>query len=278
MPEPLRLLCVLAHPDDETLGFGGTLAKYATEGIQTYVVIATRGERGWFGDPDAYPGPEALGRLREAELHAATAVLGVREVALLDYVDGELDSAPPDEVVGLIAGQIRRVRPHVVATFGHDGMYGHPDHIAISQFATAAVVAAAAGPDGWVVQKLYYRVGSQDFTASYEEAFGELVMTVDGEERRSNTWPAWAITTRVDATAHWRRVWEAVRCHHSQLPTIKRLVRLPEEHHERMWGTQEFYRAFSLVSGGRAGERDLFDGLREGEPDAEDARVAAGTA
>ena len=68
MNEPLRLMCVLAHPDDESLGMGGTLAKYAAEGIETYLVTATRGERGWFGDEKEYPGLEALGKIRGAEL------------------------------------------------------------------------------------------------------------------------------------------------------------------------------------------------------------------
>jgi LmbE family N-acetylglucosaminyl deacetylase len=271
MPEPLRLMCILAHPDDETLGFGGALATYAAEGIETDVLTATRGEHGWFGGEDSYPGPDALGRLREAELRAATAALGVTELALLDYIDGELDAAPPAEVIGHIAGQIRRVRPHVVLTFGHDGIYGHPDHIAISQFAAAAVVAAASAPDAHVVKKLYQRVASVEFLHAYEAAFGELVMTTDGCERRGPPWPAWAITTRIDATPHWRRVWDAVRCHTTQLPFYERLAALGEDHHERMWGTQEFYRVFSLVNGGRAAEHDLFEGLREGTGDARNA-------
>ena len=60
-----RLLCILAHPDDESLGFGGLLAHYAQKGIATYLISATRGERGWLGEPAAYPGPTALGRIRE---------------------------------------------------------------------------------------------------------------------------------------------------------------------------------------------------------------------
>ncbi len=271
MPEPLRLMCILAHPDDETLAFGGALAAYAAEGVETYVLTATRGEYGWSGDAEANPGPQALGRLREAELRAATAALGVAEISLLDYIDGELDAAPPDEVIGRIAEQICRVRPHVVLTFGHDGIYGHPDHIAISQFAAAAVVAAANAPGAHQVKKLYQRVASVEFLAAYEAAFGELTMTTDGCERRGPPWPAWAITTRIDARLHWRRVWDAARCHTTQLPFYERLAALPEEHHERIWGTQEFYRAFSLVNGGRAAEQDLFDGLREGTRDARDA-------
>ncbi len=71
MSETLRLLCVFAHPDDETFGLGPTLARYAAEGVETFLVCATRGERGWQGDPAENPGLEALGRLRADELHAA---------------------------------------------------------------------------------------------------------------------------------------------------------------------------------------------------------------
>ena len=79
----LRLLCALAHPDDESLGTGGILARYADEGIETYLVTATRGEHGWFGEEANYPGPQALGRLREAELLAAAKELSLREVNFL---------------------------------------------------------------------------------------------------------------------------------------------------------------------------------------------------
>ena len=143
MAEALKLMCVLAHPDDESLGTGGTLARYAAEGVETYLVTATRGERGWFGDPDQNPGLAELGRIREAELRAAARALGLREVVFLDYVDGELDRADPAEAVARIAGHLRRVRPQVVLTFGPEGGYGHPDHIAISQLTAAAIVRAA---------------------------------------------------------------------------------------------------------------------------------------
>jgi LmbE family N-acetylglucosaminyl deacetylase len=131
MSNNLRLLAVLAHPDDESLGNGGMLARYAAEGVETYLITATRGEQGWFGDPAANPGPEALGRIRETELRAAVRVLGIREVTFLDYLDGELDLADRDEVVAKIAAEVRRIQPDVVVTFDPAGLYGHPDHIAI---------------------------------------------------------------------------------------------------------------------------------------------------
>ncbi len=262
-------MCVLAHPDDESLGVGGILAKYAAEGVKTYLVTATRGERGWNGNKAAYPGPAALGKIREAELHAAAEVLGLQEVAFLDYLDGELDQADPKEAIAKIVAHLRRVRPQVVVTFDPMGAYGHPDHIAISQF-TAAAIAAAADPAfkpdrellPHQVQKLYYSAGTEASMLTYQTAFGDLVMVVDGVERRAAAWPDWAITTVVDAGPYWPQVWQAVSCHRSQLPFYGALSQLPEEQQAGLWGTQSFYRALSLVNGGRQVETDIFEGLR----------------
>jgi LmbE family N-acetylglucosaminyl deacetylase len=144
MQETLKLLCVFAHPDDESLGPGGLLARYAAEGVETYLISATRGERGWRGDPEAHPGFAAFGKVRENELRAAADILKIHELILLDYIDGDLDQAHPAEVIAQLVSQIRRIRPQVVLTFDPYGVYGHPDHIAISQFTLAAVVAAAS--------------------------------------------------------------------------------------------------------------------------------------
>jgi LmbE family N-acetylglucosaminyl deacetylase len=175
-----RLMCVLAHPDDESLGTGGTLAKYAAEGVATYLVTATRGERGRFGDSKESPGPAIVGRTREAELRAAATELGLREVSFLDYEDGTLDQADPVEAIGKIASHLRRVRPHVVITFGPDGAYGHPDHIAVSQFTTAAIVAAA---DAHQVSKLYQMQWDEKKWAAYQTAFRDMKTTIDGVAR-----------------------------------------------------------------------------------------------
>src|SRR5215831_14860576 len=115
---PLRLMAVLAHPDDESLGIGPTLAKYASDGIDTFLLTATRGDAGRYesfrpGDPQ-HPGRAALATIREQELRAAASVLGVRDVALLDYRDGELARANPREIIGAIVEHLRRVQPDVV--------------------------------------------------------------------------------------------------------------------------------------------------------------------
>src|SRR6516164_5976339 len=124
MSNNLKLMCILAHPDDESLGTGGILAKYAAEGVETYLVTATRGERGWYGKKEDYPGAEELGKIREAELRAAAKVLGIRSVDFLNYIDGELDQAHPTEVIAKIVEHLRHVKPDVVVTFGPDGAYG----------------------------------------------------------------------------------------------------------------------------------------------------------
>ena len=252
-------MCVLAHPDDESLGTGGVLAKYGREGIGTYVVTATRGERGRFDDTGVSPGPEIVGRAREAELRAAANELGVREVVLLDYLDAELDRADPADAAEQIAGHIRRIRPHVVLTFDPYGAYGHPDHIAISQLTLAAIVRAG---DVHRVSKLYYFIHGARKWAAYQAAFKTLTSTVDGTVRAAVAWPDWSITTRVDATAVWPTVWRAVQCHKTQMSIYKNLASLSDEDQRVMWGRAEFYRVFSLVNGGRAQEIDLFEGLR----------------
>src|SRR6478735_4007904 len=196
---PLRLLCVVAHPDDESLGMGGALAKSAAQGVTTHLVTATRGERGRFGDGEA-PGPEVVGRAREQELLAAARELGIADVRVLGYPDGGVAGVDWSEAIETIAGHIRRVKPHVVITFGPDGAYGHPDHIAIGQMTTAAIVCAAdASFDGdgigaaHRVAKLYYVAWTASKWDAYQAALRKLTITVDGVVRQAVPWADWAI-------------------------------------------------------------------------------------
>lgn len=263
-----KLMCVLAHPDDESLAIGGTLAKYAASGVETYLVMATRGERGWRGASADDPGPQALGRVREAELRAAAQALGIQELVFLDYQDGELDRVDHHEAIVKIVTHLRRVRPDVVVTFDPNGMYGHPDHVAISQLTTTAVLAAAdprfSGLNGYSphrVAKLYYRAFLRAEQDAYEATFGHLVMPVDNVVRHFTVWPEWAITTRIDTASYWDQVWGAIACHRSQLPDVQRLKTLVDEDHTALLATQTYYRAMSLVNNGRSVEDDLFAGL-----------------
>jgi LmbE family N-acetylglucosaminyl deacetylase len=269
----LKLMAILAHPDDESLGFGGTLATYAAAGVETSLVMATRGEAGRYGEhrrgSPEHPGPDALARIREAELRAAAAILGIRDIAFLGYRDQELDRADPREAVPRIVHELRRTRPDIVLTFAQDGAYGHPDHIAICQLATAAVAVSAdpafASGDGDTphrVAKLYYIAWPASTWAAYENALKRLISVVDGVERQAVPWPDWSLTTVIDTRASWETVWRAVSCHESQMGIFARLKDLAPELHQALWGAQSFYRVFSLVNGGRQREADLFEGLR----------------
>lgn len=210
---------------------------------------------------------DELGKMREVELLNAAKALGIREVEFLNYIDGDLDQADPAEATARIVEHIKRVRPDVVITFDPNGAYGHPDHIAICQFTTAAVL-AAADPDysntyaPHRVSKLYYMAWPKGKFDAYESVFGKLTMKVDNNTRVTTPWPDWAVTSVVDTADHWNTVWQAVSSHKTQLVAYSQLEHLSPEHHKALWGTQEYYRALSLVNGGRTRETDLFEGLR----------------
>jgi LmbE family N-acetylglucosaminyl deacetylase len=157
----------------------------------------------------------------------------------------------------------------VVVTFGPFGGYGHPDHIAISQFTTAAIVEAANQESPYYrdlaahsVSKLYYMAETAEVFGVYQSVFGDLVMHIDGVQRGIVTWPGWSVTTRIDTWSYSHTVARAISCHRTQLPAYHVLEDLSQEQRETLWGTQSYYRAFSLVNGGGRIEDDLFAGLR----------------
>ncbi|MFH1647424.1 MAG: PIG-L family deacetylase [Chloroflexota bacterium] len=173
--KPRTLIFVGGHPDDETFGLGGTLARYAAAGVRVYYVCATRGELG-SPDPENYPGEEAFANIRWAELECASQILGLSGVIHLGYRDSgmpgsaenrhprALAAAPPEEVTGRIVRVIRELKPQVVITFDPIGGYRHPDHIAVHNATVQAFHAAGdaarypeAGP-AFQPQKLYFHI------------------------------------------------------------------------------------------------------------------------
>lgn len=148
------LLSVLAHPDDESFGMGGTLAYYARQGCQVYLVCATRGEAGMV-DEAHMRGFGSVAELREAELRCAAQTLGLAGVFFLDYRDSGMPGSeenkhpqaqinhPVEEVAGQVVKYIRALKPDIVLTFDPIGGYRHPDHIHIQQAATLAFERAA---------------------------------------------------------------------------------------------------------------------------------------
>lgn len=268
--EALKLLAIFAHPDDESMGMGGTLAKYAAEGIETHLICATRGERGWFVPAEENPGLERLAQLRTLELENAVRELGMTSLSFLNYIDGDVDKAHHAEIIQKIVTHIRRIKPQVVVTFPPDGNYGHPDHIAIGQFTQAAIVCAADASytdlderASHHVSKLYYMVDSETFINLVAPFMGDMTFQVDDQMRAEAPWKEWMITTRIDMAEYCHAAWRAILCHQSQLPTLGALVEMHEDAAVSVLAMQgTFYRAFSLVNGGRRPETDLFDGLR----------------
>ena len=270
--EPLKLLVVFAHPDDESMGMGGTLAKYSAEGVDTHLVCASRGERGWSGPEEQNPGLSILGQTRTLELQNAIKELGMKGLYFLDYIDGEVDQAHHAEAVSKIVTHIRRIKPQVVVTFPPDGNYGHPDHIAISQFTSAAIVCAADSNYQDVeklpahrVSKLYYMVDAENFINLIAPFMDDMTFPVDDQVRGEFPWKEWMVTTRIDMAEHCQTAWRAIQCHQSQLPTLGALAEMPEDAAASvlaMLREGTFYRVFSLVNGGRTIETDLFAGLR----------------
>lgn len=171
--EQKTILVVLAHPDDESFGMGGTIAYYAARGVDVHLACATRGEAGTV-DPEFLVKYKTIAELREAELACAAQALGLKSVTFLNYRDsgmaGSADNqnaqalvqAPLEEVAGRIVAQIRRLRPQVVVTFDPVGGYHHPDHIHVHKATMLAFQAAgdaAKYPEAgqpYQPSKLYY--------------------------------------------------------------------------------------------------------------------------
>lgn len=203
-----RLLLVLAHPDDESMGNATLIARHVAAGSEVHLVCATRGGAGWNGLP---PGrlPAELPEIRTAELESAAAVLGLAGVELWDYPDGGVPSCDLDEITGRIREAIERLEPAVVIGWGPDGGYRHPDHIAIGACTDRALVGSSRAH--------YHMALSRREAEAYLEAF-----RVAGVEPSTM---ALAIQDSVDAVfepspAELAMVRRAVACHESQLNEV----------------------------------------------------------
>jgi LmbE family N-acetylglucosaminyl deacetylase len=163
------ILYVLAHPDDESFGWGGSIAYYSTQGVDVHLVCATRGEAGTV-EPEFLKKHKTIAKLREAELMCAADALGLKSVTFLGYRDsgmaGSKDNenakalvrAPQAKVAAAIAKHIRRLKPQVVITFDHVGGYHHPDHIAIHKATVEAfhLVRKSAKKGAYRPDKLFF--------------------------------------------------------------------------------------------------------------------------
>jgi len=242
-----RLMCVLAHPDDETFGPGGTIIRYAREGVRVSVIIATNGQAGRAAGLASTP--EELGRLREQEARTAAKFLGVRAIDFFGYMDGRLSEVDETEVEERVVRLLREERPDVVITFGPEGAGNeHPDHKRISQIATKAVC-AADDPDAFseqiksglaphLVKKFYYTSGR-------------------ATPWREMTTPFLPITTVIDISDYVDAKLDAFKLHQSQQQWTSRLKEWIEANNN----AEPYHLASSTVGHPQEIETDLFAGI-----------------
>lgn len=236
--EGRRLLLVHAHPDDETITTGGTIARYLAEGVEVTVLTCTLGEEGevigarWAGL--VADEADQLGGYRISELSCALAELGPIEPRFLGGAGCWRDSgmagtpaaanprafvnADRAQAQGLMADVIRELRPHVVVTYDEVGGYGHPDHIQAHELTMGAVAAAGVGSGAWEVPKVYLTVTEEDSLTAGLAEMGSLpadwAMPAAGE---LPSHPGTAVTTEIDISGVLDRKLRALAAHATQV-------------------------------------------------------------
>jgi len=283
--DTLTLLCVHAHPDDETLGTGGTYARYAAEGLHTALVCATRGEEGEIHDPSvALPPDGDIATLREQELRCAVTILGIRTLRFLGYRDSGMPGAPANQhpaafaqadlatATRRLALLIREIRPHVLVTYDAHGIYLHPDHLMCHRVTTAAFDLAGdpawptPGLDPWQPRKLYYIAIPRSWVQTMRRLAAEHGLRLPnifrtGRPPEDLATPDDQITTWLDVEPYLEQKRQALLCHRSQIAPSHPLRALPLAALRDLYRYEAFIRARSLVPAPER-EEDLFAGLR----------------
>jgi LmbE family N-acetylglucosaminyl deacetylase len=240
------VLAVFAHPDDESLACGGTLARLADLGMRVVVMCASHGERG------SHAGPawdDQLGRIRAAEMHAAASALGIAQVILLNHPDGDLRWAHVSEFNAELLLFIRRYTPIAIITFGEDGLYWHLDHVGVYERTTTAVrILGVSAPP------LYY-------VTMPTGMMPQIVATA-----RARGWAPppkgfWSIepaafgiaakppTITVDVNDWVPRKVAAILSHHTQMGIGHPFAEIDDADARRWLGTEQFHRADLPMTG-----------------------------
>ncbi len=290
--EPLRLMAVHAHPDDESSKGAATMARYVREGTEVLVCTLTGGERGDILNK-AMERPEVranLAAVRRAEMDAARAILGVRQ-QFLGFTDSGLpegDPLPPlpagcfaleslERAAAPLVQAVREFRPHVLLTYDENGGYPHPDHIKCHQVSVEAFE-AAADPDRydgcgepWQPLKLYYfmtfhrdrlmalhdEMVRRGLDSPYADRIEDWL-----EEDESAGGPKYEVTTRIPCADYFEIRNQALIAHATQVDPEGGWFAVPTEVQRAAWPTEDYHLARSLVDAGKP-EDDLFAGIRE---------------
>ncbi len=264
--ENVRILAAYGHPDDEGQ-VTGTLAAFIARGARVTLVCATRGEVGEISDP-ALGTPETLGYVRELELRAAMAQIGLADVRLLPFRDSgmagtaenedarSLHQQPAEVVVGHMVSIIRDVRPHLVFTWDPSGGYGHPDHIAIHKHTLAAFEVAGDPTEysesgaPWAPDHLYWGAFTMKrFAGMFLELEKRGLMPEGIDPERRNRFehalqqPDPPVSHLVDVRDHVESKRRAAGMHRSQFGENSMMARIPDDLRELFYGEERFLRA-----------------------------------
>jgi LmbE family N-acetylglucosaminyl deacetylase len=268
--DPFVLGTILAHPDDETFGVGGTLIRYADEGVAVHSLCLTRGEQGWTGDPE-HPivAQQALGARRAEELAEAGRRMGLRSATCFEYPDGGLAGVGEQDVLRDIVGWLRRIRPQVVITWGPDGGYGHPDHIAAGERALHAIDRAASRDalylgEPWAVQRCYRFVATAEFVDGIRGINPQFAEYMDTLAIKPQRWTRQRLGAAIDIRAVVERKIHAMKAHATQEPDYRQWI-ASREKIPWLFAEEAFIRAFP-DPGGPPLEDDLFAALRRTSP------------
>lgn len=290
MPDrpPLCLMTVHAHPDDEVITTGGTLLRYADEGVSTVLVCCTNGEEGENHDPDLDPveAKPRLAEIRDGELRGAARVLKIGAIEKLGYRDSGMAGTPEnqhpacfhqadlEEATARLVKLVRQYRPSVLVSYNSFGFYGHPDHIRAYQITKGAFERAAdptfaptPGLAPWQPLKLYESAVSRESMRRWRD-FERQQNPDSGDEENEGMdpeklgTPEAQITTRIDVRALVETKRAALRCHRTQIPEDSFFLKpLPKGFPGDFFGYEDYVRVRSLVAAPEK-EDDLFAGLR----------------
>ncbi|MBI3965568.1 MAG: N-acetyl-1-D-myo-inositol-2-amino-2-deoxy-alpha-D-glucopyranoside deacetylase [Chloroflexi bacterium] len=283
MSDQLTLLMVHAHPDDEATGTGGSLAKYAEEGVRTVIVTCTGGEVGEISD-SALATPENLAMVRAEELRAALQILGVTDHHSLGYRDsgmaGTADNEHPesfhqanvDDATRRLVRLLREHRPQALVTYDENGFYGHPDHIMAHRITVAAFDAsgdASYYPElelaPWAPAKLYAtavgRSKLRDFGRLMRAAGVETPFDPDSETDLTIGVADELVTTVIDVARYVERKRRALLAHRTQIGTDSFFAKLTLELFQNLFGFEGYTLLRSRIDAPMP-ETDLFAGIR----------------
>lgn len=278
------LLTFHAHPDDEVISTGGTLAHYSALGEQVAVVTATDGVEGEVHNyEDVEDVKSRLAEVRAEELAKAMAILGVPHFEFLGYRDSGMMGDPANqhqaafwnsdfmEATARLVTVLRRLRPEVMVIYDPFGGYGHPDHIQVHRVGLAAYYGCtdlgrfplAEGEEDWAPLKLYWTAWPRSRMVRLADLGVEIGMMDEAEanEWRASGTPDEDVTTTMNVEPHLDRKIEALTAHRTQIPDDWFLLRIPAENRPEVLGREYFVRVSSRVEV-PSREDDLFIGLR----------------